>query len=146
MDTTPHDLKLLSIGYYIQGGIAVFYALIMFCYLIFMGAIFAAILNSQPASQQNQIPPGLLPLIGTIVTAFALLGFAGAACLLYAGYALRRNRHRTFILVMAVLNCLAIPYGTVLGIFTFMVLQRPVAKQMFGQLPAVPPPLPAALG
>jgi hypothetical protein len=34
---------------------------------------------------------------------------------------------------MAALNCLAMPYGTVLGIFTFLVLQRTAAKEMFAQ-------------
>ena len=146
MDTTTHDVKLLSIGYFIQGGIVAFYALLALCYVLFMGAIFTAILNSPQANARNQIPAGLLPLIGTIATALVLVMVTGGACLLFAGYALRRYRHRTFVLVMAALSCLAIPYGTVLGIFTFMVLQRPTAKLMFGDLPAVPPPLPTALG
>jgi hypothetical protein len=45
---------------------------------------------------------------------------------------------------MAALSCLAIPYGTVLGIFTFMVLQRPAARAIFGQTQA-PPPLPPTI-
>jgi hypothetical protein len=39
MDTTAHDLRLLSIWYLIQGGIVITYALLALCYLGLMGAI-----------------------------------------------------------------------------------------------------------
>jgi predicted Na+-dependent transporter len=142
MDTTEHDLRLLSIGYFIQGGIVTFYALLALCYVGFMGVIFTTIQNSARGDTRNQIPPWLLPLIGTFVTAVVLSILAYGFCLLYSGMALRKRKHRTFVLVVGALNCMNIPYGTVLGIFTFMVLQRPAAKDMFGQAPAQPPPLP----
>ena len=36
------------------------------------------------------------------------------------------------ILVVAALECLAFPLGTVLGVFTLIVLVRPEVKQLFG--------------
>ena len=142
MDTTEHDLKLLSIGFFIQGGIATFYGLLAACYIGFVGAILTFIAKSAPADPRNQIPPGLLALIGGVATGIVFLALAGGLCLLYSGVALRRHRHRTFVLVMAALSLLMFPYGTVLGVFTFMVLQRPAARLLFGEPPALPPPLP----
>ncbi len=141
MDTTEHDLKLLSIGYFIQGGIAAFYSLLALCYVGFIGFVFTAIQSAAERNGQNPLPRGILPLIEAILTAMLLVTVAYAVCLLYTGYWLRRRAHRTFLLVVGALSCLAVPYGTVLGIFTFMVLQRPVARTMFGEAPA-PPPLP----
>ena len=145
MDTTEHDLRLLSIGYYIQGGILMFYALLALFYLTFMGAILSQVINAAEKDGRNQIPPGVVEGILTVFGVVVVIIIAGSLCLLYSGLALRNHKHRTFVLVMAALSCLAIPYGTLLGIFTFMVLQRPAAKVMFGQMPMQPPPLPQLL-
>jgi hypothetical protein len=145
MDTTAHDLRLLSIGYFIQGGIVITYGLLALCYVGFMGAIFGSIPNSPQGDPRNQIPAGLLYAIGSIVIAVSLVTLVGGSCALYAGLALRKHKKRTFVLVMAALNCLAVPYGTVLGIFTFLVLQRTEAKEIFGQTPAPTPQVPQTL-
>ncbi|MEM1085593.1 MAG: hypothetical protein AAGI48_15890 [Verrucomicrobiota bacterium] len=42
-----------------------------------------------------------------------------------AGLFLRQRRHRIFTLVVAGLNCLNLPMGTALGVFTIVVLMRP---------------------
>jgi hypothetical protein len=34
---------------------------------------------------------------------------------------------------MAAVECLFIPFGTVLGVFTILVLQRPTVKAMFSE-------------
>jgi hypothetical protein len=75
--------------------------------------------------------PGLMWIFGAIAVGLAVVTLTTGLCNLYAGVALRRRRHRIFVMVMAVLNCLAAPYGTVLGIFTLLVLQRPAAKELF---------------
>jgi hypothetical protein len=141
MDTTAHDLKLLSIGYFIQGGITLCYGLLFFCYVSFAGAMIAAVQRNVNGGGRIPIPAGLLDLILALVIAATLAMVVAGACMLYAGVALRKRRHRMLILVMAALNCLSLPYGTVLGIFTFMVMQRPAAKEIFGLAPApLPPP------
>jgi len=71
-------------------------------------------------------------LFGAIATVILVFVLGQWFRLLYRG-ALRKRKHRTFLLVMAALSCLSIPYGTILGIFTFMVLQRPAAKKLFEQ-------------
>jgi hypothetical protein len=45
-----------------------------------------------------------------------------------------------FIMVMGVLSCLSVPYGTLLGICTLVVLHRPLAQAFFAS--PLPPPLP----
>lgn len=139
MDTTAHDLKLLSVGYFIQGGIATFYGLVFAAYLAIMGAVFGSVLTNVQSRSQVPIPAGVLSLIGVILGCVLLLVILMGLLMLYCGLALRRRRHRLLVLIMAGVNLLSIPYGTVLGIFTILVLQRPAAKAMFDQ-PLIPPP------
>ena len=53
---------------------------------------------------------------------------------IYAGRCVQKRQHRTFIYVMAGLNCPLIPWGTLLGIATFILPQTPVAQREFGLL------------
>lgn len=137
---TAHDLRLLSIGYYIQAGIAAFYTLMMLGYSAFATAIFANILKTAGESSQQNIPPAVLSIISILLAIVLALACAYTICLFLAGYWLRHFRNLLFIQIVAAFGCLAIPYGTVLGIFTFMVLQRPGAKQLFSSA-GMPPPL-----
>lgn len=146
---TAHDLRLLSIGYYIQGGISAFYTLLMLGYSAFASAVFANILKTAGESGQQEIPPALVSIISLLLAMMLGIACAYTACLFLAAYWLRHSRNMLFLQVLAALNCLAIPYGTVLGIFTFMVLQRPTAKQIFRKTAAplaatVPPGPPDA--
>ncbi len=130
---TAHDLRLLSAGYYIQAGIAAFYTLMLLGYLSFVGVVLGnlARLSSEGKQPIPQLPPAVLSIVTAVLAVLVGIACAYTACLFIAAYWLRRLRNMLFIQIMAALNCFAIPYGTVLGIFTFMVLQRPSAKQLF---------------
>ena len=65
---------------------------------------------------------------------YAIFGFglvtAGVANLL-SGLFIRKRKHRIFSLVVAGLDCLQIPFGTVLGVFTFIVLLRDSVREIY---------------
>lgn len=126
-DTTVHDLKLLAIGYYIQGGLFAAYTLLATLYFCFLGAVF----SNLPSANGNNLPPAAIHVLAGIFGVIVLLGLAYAVLQFLAAYWLTRRRARVYTLVIAALNCFCVPYGTVLGIFTFLVLQRPSAKQLF---------------
>jgi hypothetical protein len=54
-----------------------------------------------------------------------------AICILLAGRCLSRNKHYTFALVMACIECLFIPFGTILGVFTIIALSRESVRTLF---------------
>jgi hypothetical protein len=56
-----------------------------------------------------------------------------AIVLLCAGRCLQERRRHTFCLVVAGLECMMMPFGTVLGVFTIIVLLRPAVRQLFGE-------------
>ena len=57
-----------------------------------------------------------------------------------AGRFLAQRRHHTFCVTMAAVQCLFMPFGTILGVFTIVVLNRPSVKQLFA------PPAQSAAG
>jgi hypothetical protein len=134
-------LKLLAIGYWVAGGMAAFFSLFGLFY-VFMGAMFAASFAKMPATSvpQNQPPPAFVPwiLVG-IGLAICLAAATFAALRFWTAVCLKRRTSRTFCLVVAALTCLEFPYGTTLGVFTFIVLGKPSVIQMFGTSLAAPP-------
>lgn len=63
--------------------------------------------------------------------AFILCGFTVAVLTALAGRFLRQRRRYTFCLVIAAIECLFMPFGTVLGVFTLVVLARTGVRDMF---------------
>jgi len=57
-----------------------------------------------------------------------LIGFAVN---LMSGLFIRQRRHRIFSLVIAALDCLQIPFGTALGVFTIIVLSRESVRGLY---------------
>ena len=62
---------------------------------------------------------------------FFLAGVAMAICILIAGRSLARQRHYWFAFVIACVECIFIPFGTILGVFTIIVLSRESTKKLF---------------
>lgn len=126
-------LKLLSLGYVISGGASAFFALFGLFYAA-MGAFIGLSFSHIPPSttQGGQAPP---PFIGWIFVGFGLVFFVllGTFALLKFRVALclKRRTSRVFCLVIAGISCLEVPYGTVLGTFSFIVLGRPAVMRMF---------------
>jgi hypothetical protein len=142
MDPDREQLHLLSIFHYIVGALTALFALLPLFHLL-LG--WTMITRGLDASGERD-PFG--PVIGWLFVFFAsgaiALGLAFAVCLAVAGRNLQRQRGYTFCLVVGAISCLFVPFGTVLGVFTLVVLLRPSVKSLFG-LPApplAPPPAP----
>jgi hypothetical protein len=60
-----------------------------------------------------------------------LLGWTLATMKFFVGKFLGQRRHYTFCFVMGAISCMFSPFGTVLGVFTILVLSRDSVKQLF---------------
>jgi len=140
--TTPSEdsehLRLLSIFHYVVGALAGLFALLPSLHLL-MGLWMAsgAPMTGPPAGGEEE---AFLRLMGGFMSAVAggliALGLAFAGCLIAAGRFLATRTHYTFCLVVAGIACTFFPFGTVLGVFTILVLMRPSVKALFGSAPA----------
>ena len=121
-------LRLLALFHYIWGGIT---ALFSSFALFHVGFGIAMIANPGAfAGSPGQPPPPafmgwMFLLIGGVILLF---GWTIGGLTIYSGRCLSRRRRRTFSLVMAGVNCLSIPIGTILGVITIVVLLRESVK------------------
>ena len=138
MTQDEEHLRLLSIFHYVVAGLAALFALFPIFHLILgLFMIFAPDIMS-PGKQD--VAPALIGWFFVIfASVFITLGWTIAALILTTGRFLARHTHYQFCLVMAGIECLFMPFGTVLGVFTILVLVREPVKQLFGvNLPAAP--------
>jgi hypothetical protein len=132
MDDDIRYLDLLGIFHYVVAGILALFGLFPIFHLI-MGI---AIVTGSFDGAKGGSPPDWFGLIFVLAALFMMLcmwALAVAVCL--AGSRLRRHSNYTYCLVVAALECMFTPIGTVLGVFTIIVLVRPTVKALFGESP-----------
>jgi uncharacterized membrane protein HdeD (DUF308 family) len=62
---------------------------------------------------------------------FAFWFVASGVANLLSGIFLRARKHRMFSLVVGAFNCIYLPLGTVLGVFTIIVLMRDSVRALY---------------
>ncbi len=140
-------LKLLRIGYIVAGAADGFFALFPLIYVLF-GIFIAA---SAPGGRPGEPNPAMFGLIFVLVGLGASFFFAVQAALKFmTARALGRAQSRMLCYITAGLSCLQMPWGTLLGVFTFLVLGRESVKERFepgrpAQLTAPPARMAASL-
>jgi len=130
-------LRLLSIAYLVSAGMSAFFSLFGLLYAS-MGAFMAALIARAPVKPGEELPPAFIAwffgLFGLGMFSI-MLGFGVLKLIAYRR--LQQRRSRAFCMVVAGLSCIGVPYGTLLGVFTFMVLGRPTVVRLFeGRPPA----------
>ena len=127
-------LRLLSIFHYVVGGLTALFGCFGLIYVV-MGIVFLAFpeaMHGNGPRHANDAPPAFLGWIfAGIGTAITLFAWTVAALTVYSGICLKRRQKRMFSLVTAGINCLQIPFGTALGVFTLMVLNRPSVQALY---------------
>ena len=126
MQQDLEHLKLLSIFHYVAAGMAAMVACIPFIHF-FMGLALATGVFGDTDPEAR--PVGLVIMLFALGFIFA--GWTFAALVALAGRSLQKRKRYTFCLVMAGVECLFMPVGTVLGVFTIIVLVRDSVKELF---------------
>jgi hypothetical protein len=140
MTQDEEQLKLLAIFHYVVAGLAGLFALLPIFHLIF-GLFF--IFASDKFQGRGQPPPAFIGWFFVIFAgALIILGWIFAGLVFATGRFLAKRKHYLFCLVMAGVVCAFMPFGTVLGVFTLIVLMRGSVKQLF----AANKPTPGAAG
>jgi hypothetical protein len=130
MQTDDEHLNLLAVFHYVLAAITALFSCLA---LIYIGLGLAMILHPESMSgSHGEPPPAFMGWIFASLGAVLLMAaWAYVACLVMTGRFLKRRRHYVFCLVMAGLSCMWVPFGTVLGVFTLVVLLRPGVKAQF---------------
>jgi hypothetical protein len=131
MTDDAQHLKLLSIFQFIVAG----FTALVGCFPIIHLTVGIAVLSGRFSPQPSD--PAAASLMGWMFTGIAgvmiVAMWSFAIVLLFAGRSLQERRRWTFCVVVAGLECMMMPFGTVLGVFTIIVLLRPSVRQLFGE-------------
>ncbi len=126
MNTDEQQLQLLEIFHYVVGGLTALFA----CFPLIHLALGIAMVTG--AFGGKSPPPAVFGWVFIVFAlGFILSGWALAGCLVAAGRKLRKRTSWTFCLVVAGLACLMMPFGTILGVFTIVVLLRDSVRVLF---------------
>lgn len=127
-------LRALAIAHYVCGGLTALCALFFLLY-VGIGLCMALSPESFKNQGQGEPPPAFLGWFFVFFGgAFLLVGEALALCLILSGRWLVKGRRYWFSFVVACCACMVMPFGTVLGIFTIIVLSRDSVKRRYGLL------------
>src|SRR5262245_9729409 len=129
MNQDEQQLRLLSIFHYVCAAIVALFACIPLVHL-FVGLMM--VFRPQSFGPGKEQPPEFVGWIFIgIGSTIILIGWTMAAVLAWAGRCLNRRVHYTLCCVAAGVACMFMPFGTVLGVFTLIVLMRPSVKALF---------------
>jgi hypothetical protein len=123
-------LRLLSIFHYVLAAMNAFTGCIPLIHVTMGIAMLAGAFD-----RQNPPPPMLGLLFAGVGGTISLLFWTLATLKLLAGRWLAQHTHYRFCFVVAGIECLQMPMGTVLGVFTILVLSRESVKALFAGIP-----------
>jgi hypothetical protein len=123
-------LRLLFIFHSVFAGLALLGLAFVFVHCYIMHTVFS---NPDMWKGQHNAPPPkaffdafiwFYVFMGAMLLIGMVLNVLSAVCL-------RQKRRRMFSIIVGGLNCLQIPFGTALGIFTILVLSRDSVQELY---------------
>ena len=139
MDRDTEQLKLLAIFHYVAGGLAALFSFFPLLYTS-VGVIFIFAARHGTANPGEELPPEFLGWIFAVIgLVLFVIGIAMAILILIAGRCLSRRKAYSFALVVACVECLFVPFGTILGVFTIVALSRESVRALFSTATAQAP-------
>jgi len=123
-------LKLLSIFHFVGAGLGLLGILFVLAHYAMFHAFFA---NPKMWEGQKQGPPPaeFFAIFKWLYLIFGVWFLSSLILNLISGLCIRARKGRTFSLVVAGINCVHIPLGTVLGVFTIIVLIRDSVREVY---------------
>jgi hypothetical protein len=128
-DRDAEHLRLLSIFWYIAAGL---FALFGSFPLIHLGIGLFMLLSPRSFGGPGGGPPAFMGWMFTCMGgAFVTFGWTTAILAFLTARALPQRRRILLCQIAAGIACLQVPMGTILGVFTFIVLSRPTIRNTF---------------
>jgi hypothetical protein len=123
-------LNLLSIFHFVGAALACLGILFLMAHFAMMHFFFT---NQAFWQDQKQAPPpaAFFEMFVWFYLAIGLWLLASAILNVLSGVFLRLRKYRTFSFVVAGIDCVHVPFGTILGVFTIVVLTRDSVRDLY---------------
>jgi hypothetical protein len=125
-------LKLLSVLHYVGSGLAIVGLLMLGAHFAFFQAVMADPDSFFRKNLDGPMPSAKLFELMRFVYLGAAIWLLGSCIInILSGQFIRKRKHRAFSLAVAGLNCLYMPLGALLGVFTIVVLIRDSVRELY---------------
>src|SRR5438132_5773700 len=129
--TTPEEirdaehLKLLALFHYVVGGLMIAFSCIFFIHVAIGILMLTKPEMLNPPNQHGPVMPAAFAWLFILLPGtFIIFSWIIGGLTILSGRRIATRRSRTFSIVVAAIDCLFVPFGTVLGVFTLIVLTR----------------------
>ncbi len=128
-------LKNLAIGHYVVGAVMVAFACLPLLHLGIGVAMLSGVLpiEAEVEGDLEAMPSLLAWMFIGMGALFFFLGQAVSIGVVISGRFLQKRKNYMFSFVLACLMCFFVPVGTILGVFTIIVLSRDSVKKIYGR-------------
>ena len=123
-------LNILSVLHYVNAGYQILTFLFIFRYILAGGLGFIATLGNP---ERAVYPSESFSSWGEVVLVVTLLiiWWGLITCLILTGRRLKTHKSHIFCMIVAGVECISFPFGTILGIFTLITLNQVSVKNIF---------------
>jgi hypothetical protein len=120
-------LNLLSIFHYVVAGLGILFSCIFFIHIAIGIAMLCGAMD-----QGSNPPPRFLGIFFIVFPSlFIMAAWILAGFVITSGVNLKRRRYHNFCMVIAAVECIMMPFGTILGVFTIILLMKDSVKKLF---------------
>jgi len=95
--------------------------------------IFLGLAIATGSVDMDDAPPMIGWMFFGMGFAFLVIGEAMSIAIILSGRHMKRRTGYMFSFVVACISCLSVPIGTILGVLTLIVLNRPSVKAAYGR-------------
>lgn len=127
MTQDEQQLDLLSIFHFVMAGLTALFS----CIFLIHVAIGIAMLTGALDGKGDEAPRFLGWIFIVLPGLMILAGWTLAGFMVAAGLRLKRRTSRIFCLAVAAVECILLPFGTVLGVFTIVLLSKEPVQALF---------------
>ncbi len=125
-------LRLLSFFHYISGAFTIAFSSMFIFHLIFFGYMTSNPELFQNAEVDNAIEAiNIMRIFVAVFGTFVILGLSYGVCEIVSGVFIKQRKYRLFSMIVAIPRIILIPYGTILSMFTFILLDRDSIKSQY---------------
>ena len=126
-------LKLLSVFHYVKGALNILTSSFFIFHLVFF-ALFSKLAESPEFAGEefwSEFPFAIFTVFTIFFGVFILFGITFGILQILSGLSLKKRKNRIFSFIIAIVELIFVPYGTILGVLTIIVLQRDSVKNLY---------------
>jgi len=133
-------LRLLVIFHRIYGILVIILSLLGIAYFFLLNFLFSFSRRYSRFTIQNNFqgpPTEILNLILIVMMVVIVIGLTIGVCNLLSAQYIKNRKFRIFSIVIACVDCISFPIGTILGVMTLIVLSRNSVVEYYKKLQPV---------